>query len=50
MGLHVGVFCPEKAPGAFASEVLDDVGELAAAIVAFPGIPLLCAKFQRRLK
>ncbi len=36
--LDVGVFGPEESLGTIARDVLDDVGELAAAIVALAGI------------
>ena len=36
--LHVGVFRPEELLGAFARQILDDVGELAAAVVTLAGI------------
>ena len=38
--LHVGVLGAEQLLGAVASEVLDDVGELAATVVALAGISL----------
>ncbi len=38
MGLHVGVFGAEDLLGAIAGEVLDDVGELAAAVIALAGV------------
>ncbi len=36
--LHVGVFGVEELLGAVAGEVLDDIGELAAAVVALAGV------------
>jgi hypothetical protein len=38
MRLHVGVFGAEQLLGAIARQVLHDVGELAAAVVALAGI------------
>ena len=38
MRLHVGVLGVEQLLGAVAREVLDDIGEFAAAVIAFPGI------------
>ena len=38
MGLHVGIFGAEELFGAVAGQVLDHVGEFAAAVVAFAGI------------
>ena len=40
MRLHVDVVAAEELARAVASEVLNDVGILAAAVVAAPGIPL----------
>ena len=40
MRLHVGVLGAEELLGAVAGQVLDDVGELAAAVVALAGIAL----------
>ena len=40
VGLHVGVVGAEELFGAVAGEVFDDVGELAAAVVALAGIAL----------
>ena len=38
MGLDVGMIGPEELPGSITGEVFDDVGELAAAVVALAGI------------
>ena len=39
MGLHIGVFRPEKRLGAFARQIFNDIDILAAAVIALSRIP-----------